>query len=94
MSLEVEATYENGVLKLDQPLPLAEHERVVVFVSPKADREDLGQVRTSSSTDSSSPVTLPADVDEEQAIWEELDRTAMTYEEREALWKHLQSRKQ
>jgi hypothetical protein len=27
MSLEVEATYENGVLKLDQPLPFAEQER-------------------------------------------------------------------
>ena len=32
MSLEVEATYENGVLKLDKPLPLGEHERVTVRV--------------------------------------------------------------
>lgn len=36
MPLEVEATYENGVLKLDGPLPLQEHERLVVHVSPKA----------------------------------------------------------
>jgi predicted DNA-binding antitoxin AbrB/MazE fold protein len=34
MSLEVEATYENGVLKLDKPLPLGEHERVTVNVKP------------------------------------------------------------
>ena len=36
MELEVEATYENGVLKLDGPLPLREHERLVVRISPKA----------------------------------------------------------
>ena len=30
MSLEAQATYENGVLKLDKPLPLGEHERVTV----------------------------------------------------------------
>ena len=34
MPLEVEATYEHGVLKLDQPLPLSDHERVVVSVRP------------------------------------------------------------
>ena len=38
MSLEVEATYENGFLKLDSPLPLAEHERVTVQVKPHASR--------------------------------------------------------
>jgi predicted DNA-binding antitoxin AbrB/MazE fold protein len=35
MSLEVEATYENGVLKLDKPLPLNEHERVTVQIKPQ-----------------------------------------------------------
>jgi predicted DNA-binding antitoxin AbrB/MazE fold protein len=30
MTLTVEATYENGVLKLAQPLPLKEHARVQV----------------------------------------------------------------
>jgi predicted DNA-binding antitoxin AbrB/MazE fold protein len=34
MSLEVEATYEGGVLKLDMPLPLEDHERVTVTVKP------------------------------------------------------------
>lgn len=36
--LEVEATYENGVLKLDKPLPLEEHERVVVSIKPQSSR--------------------------------------------------------
>lgn len=36
MSLEVEATYENGILKLDEPLPLQEHERLVVRILPQA----------------------------------------------------------
>lgn len=38
MSLEVEATYENGVLKLDKPLPLKEHERVTVQIKPHVSR--------------------------------------------------------
>jgi len=38
MALEIEATYENGVLKLDQPLPLRESERVVVNVTRKGNR--------------------------------------------------------
>jgi predicted DNA-binding antitoxin AbrB/MazE fold protein len=32
MSLEIEATYENGVLKPDKPLPLQENERVKITV--------------------------------------------------------------
>ncbi len=32
MSLTVEATYENGVLKLSQPLPLKDHEKVTVTI--------------------------------------------------------------
>ena len=32
MSFELEATYENGVLKLDHSLPLEEHQRVKVVV--------------------------------------------------------------
>ena len=35
MTLQTEAVYENGVLKLDQPLPLQEQERVFVTVQPK-----------------------------------------------------------
>jgi predicted DNA-binding antitoxin AbrB/MazE fold protein len=32
MSIEIEATYENGVLKLEEPLPLENHQRVKVTV--------------------------------------------------------------
>jgi predicted DNA-binding antitoxin AbrB/MazE fold protein len=32
MTITVEATYENGTLKLDGPLPFKEHERVRVSV--------------------------------------------------------------
>ncbi len=32
MSLQLEATYENGVLKFDEPLPLKENERVIVRI--------------------------------------------------------------
>jgi predicted DNA-binding antitoxin AbrB/MazE fold protein len=38
MALEVEAVYENGVLKPDKPLPLDERERVTVFVQPRSSR--------------------------------------------------------
>jgi predicted DNA-binding antitoxin AbrB/MazE fold protein len=38
MSVEVEATYENGVLKLDKRLPFPEHERLVVTVRCKTSR--------------------------------------------------------
>jgi predicted DNA-binding antitoxin AbrB/MazE fold protein len=34
MTLTVNATYENGTLKLDGPLPLKEHEKVRVTVEP------------------------------------------------------------
>lgn len=37
MSLTIEATYENGVLKPDQPLPLQEHQRVRVTLHAPAD---------------------------------------------------------
>jgi predicted DNA-binding antitoxin AbrB/MazE fold protein len=34
MSLTVEAIYENGVLKVAQPLPLQEHEKVQITIQP------------------------------------------------------------
>jgi len=34
MSITVEATYENGVLKPAQPLPLDEHQKVRVTIEP------------------------------------------------------------
>jgi predicted DNA-binding antitoxin AbrB/MazE fold protein len=32
MTITIDATYENGILKPDQPLPLKEHEKVKVTV--------------------------------------------------------------
>ena len=42
MSLEIDATYENGVLRPDQRLPLAEHQRVKVTV-----RQETGRIQSS-----------------------------------------------
>lgn len=36
--LLVEATYEGGVLKPDQPLPLCEHQRVQIAIVPAVSR--------------------------------------------------------
>ena len=46
MSVEVEATYEDGIIKLDSPLPFREHERVVVSVKPRAElvKESYGRI--------------------------------------------------
>jgi predicted DNA-binding antitoxin AbrB/MazE fold protein len=38
MSLEIEATYENGVPKPDQPLPLKDHQRITITIRPQTDR--------------------------------------------------------
>lgn len=38
MNLEIEAVYENGVLKLDRPLPLQEQQRVKLTVQVPGSR--------------------------------------------------------
>jgi len=38
MLLEAEAVYENGMLKLEKPLPLDEHERVTVRIESRINR--------------------------------------------------------
>jgi predicted DNA-binding antitoxin AbrB/MazE fold protein len=40
MAIEVQATYENGVLRLDRPLPLAEKQRVRVTVHAGTSRAE------------------------------------------------------
>jgi predicted DNA-binding antitoxin AbrB/MazE fold protein len=35
MTITVEATYENGTLRLGQPLPFKEHEKLQVTIRPK-----------------------------------------------------------
>ena len=47
MTITAEATYENGSLKLSQPLPLQEHEKVQVTVQSKrsAAQESAGMLK-------------------------------------------------
>ncbi len=47
MSYYVKATYENGVLKLEKPLPLAENEkvRVVVYTGPSRAEQSYGLLK-------------------------------------------------
>ena len=47
MTFTVVAIYENGVLKLEKPLPFREHERLQVSVQPKPSiaRESAGMLR-------------------------------------------------
>jgi predicted DNA-binding antitoxin AbrB/MazE fold protein len=40
MAVVVEATYENGVLKPERPLPLAEHEKVRLTIEPEVNWVD------------------------------------------------------
>jgi predicted DNA-binding antitoxin AbrB/MazE fold protein len=49
MTITVEAVYENGVLKLSQPLPFKENERVSITVRPAMSvaRQSAGMVRWS-----------------------------------------------
>ena len=44
MTLEVEATYQNGILKLDSPLPFPENQRLKVIVqdTPGRARQSYG----------------------------------------------------
>ena len=47
MTLTVEAIYENGILRIAEPLPLKERERVKVTILSRTSRTDLtaGMVR-------------------------------------------------
>ncbi len=65
MTLTIEATYENGMLKLDGPLPLKERERVRVTVQP----ETTGSTPTQRPDDSSAPTDESSDF----AEWEMVD---------------------
>lgn len=42
MNLEIDATYENGVLRPDQPLPLQEQERVHVSIQARSSSARAG----------------------------------------------------
>ena len=59
MAITVEAVYENGVLKLDKPLPLADHARVqvTVQVKPSVARESAGMLRWRGDWEPTRPLT-------------------------------------
>lgn len=38
MSLQLEATFEDGVLKFDEVPPLKEYERVIITIQPRTTR--------------------------------------------------------
>lgn len=40
MTLHVEATYENGVLKFAEPLPLRDHQKVAVVIETETSRAE------------------------------------------------------
>lgn len=46
MTITIDAVYENGILKLDRPLPLKEHEKVRVTVeqSPSLTEQTAGMI--------------------------------------------------
>jgi predicted DNA-binding antitoxin AbrB/MazE fold protein len=43
MSITIEATYEDGVLKPVRPLPLKEHDKVAVTIETVASKESRGE---------------------------------------------------
>jgi predicted DNA-binding antitoxin AbrB/MazE fold protein len=51
MAITVEATYENGTLKLDRPLPLGEKQRIKVTIheTPEPTRAGYGLVQWTGS---------------------------------------------
>lgn len=65
MSLTIEATYENGVLKPAQALPLREHTRVRVTVEPVGNPVDetYGMVGWTGDVETLDRLTLDAEFD-------------------------------
>ncbi|MGH7170653.1 MAG: antitoxin AF2212-like protein [Gemmataceae bacterium] len=51
--LEIDAVYENGVLKLDRPLPLQEHQHVRLTIQVKTSRirQSAGLIRWKGSAE-------------------------------------------
>ena len=58
MIQQIDAVYENGVLRPTQPLRLSEHERVRVMVVPDDDEDLLDQDFNSSDDELDASVTL------------------------------------
>ena len=65
MNMTVEATYENGVLRLDEPLPLKDLERVRVTVDRGASwvQETAGLIRWTGSVESLERLAMDPELD-------------------------------
>ena len=65
MIITVEAIYENGTLKLKEPLPFKEHEEVSVTVEPKRNwvQETAGILGWKGSAELAERFALDADLD-------------------------------
>ena len=67
MSLESDATYENGVLRPDAPLPLQDHQRVHLIVEETTSRvkRNYGLMKWSGSADELEALLS----DPDQGLW-------------------------
>jgi predicted DNA-binding antitoxin AbrB/MazE fold protein len=65
MGLEIEATYENGVLKLDRPLPLQDQQRVRITIHPPGGlvRQSYGLIKWTGSLEDLEYLAESADND-------------------------------
>ena len=65
VSITVEAVYENGVLKLAQPLPFQEHEKVRITVMPAVShvRRSAGLIGWTGSQEDADFVALSPELD-------------------------------
>jgi predicted DNA-binding antitoxin AbrB/MazE fold protein len=65
VSITVEAVYENGVLKVAQPLPFQEHEKVRITVMPEVShvRRSAGLIGWTGSQEDADFVALSPELD-------------------------------
>jgi predicted DNA-binding antitoxin AbrB/MazE fold protein len=65
MPLTVEATYENGTLKLSQPLPLREYEKVqvTVHIGPTWAERTAGMMGGTGSTEAADYFAMSPELD-------------------------------
>jgi predicted DNA-binding antitoxin AbrB/MazE fold protein len=70
MTVTIEATYENGVLKPAQPLPLKEHQKVQVTVKSSTSRvrQTAGLIGWTGSQEDADFVALSLDLDPQEQV--------------------------
>lgn len=68
MSLTVKATYENGVLKPAQPLPLKEHQtvEVTVYTEPSRARQTAGLLGWTGSVEDADRFAMDPELDPQE----------------------------